>query len=100
MGVGMMVGGIILLILGIVAFSYGSSLKSRAEQGLAECQSISGQAGQFLSPDVSQKCQQAQHYAPATQAGYYIGIAFAFVGIGVAIAGAARPGRRGRIEKI
>jgi hypothetical protein len=100
MGVGMIVGGIILLIIGIVTFSYLSNLKSQAEHGLAGCQSILGQAGQFLSPDVSQKCQQAQLYTPVIQAGYYIGIAFAIVGIGVEIAGGLRPGRRGRIEKI
>lgn len=98
----MVVGGIILLIIGIVAFSYLGGLKSEAEQGLSQCQSLLGEAGQILSPDVSQKCQLAQQYTPALQAGYYIGIALAIVGVFVAIAGAFRRGttKRGKIEKI
>lgn len=103
----MVVGGIILLIIGIVAFSYLGGLKSEAEQALAQCQSLLGQAGQFLSPDVSRKCQLAQQYTPAIEAGYYIGIAFAFVGVAVAISGAFRrgngktgTGKRGEVERI
>ncbi len=100
MGAGVVIGGIILIIIGIVASSYLGGIKNQAEQGLAQCQSILGQAGQFLSPDISQKCQQAQQFTPAIQAGYYAGIAFVFVGFSVAIIGALRSGRRGRIERI
>jgi RNA polymerase subunit RPABC4/transcription elongation factor Spt4 len=87
MGVGLVVGGIILLIIGIGVYTYLGSLKNQAEQGLAECQSLLGQAGQFLSPDISQKCQQAQQYTPALQAGYYLGIAFAALGLILVIIG-------------
>ena len=68
--------------------------------------SILGQAGQLFSPDVSQKCREAQVFAPAIQAGYYIGIAFTLGGLFVAIAGAFRigtgtgMGKRGKVEKI
>jgi hypothetical protein len=87
MGIGLLIGGIILLIIGIGAYFYLGSLKTQGEQGLGECQSILGKVGQFLSLDLSQKCQQAQQYTPAIQAGYYIGIAFAVIGFIMAIAG-------------
>jgi RNA polymerase subunit RPABC4/transcription elongation factor Spt4 len=99
MGTGIVVGGIILLIIGIGAYSYLGSLKTQAEQGVAECQSILGQAGQFISPEVSQKCQQAQQFTPAIQAGYYLGIALAIIGFIITIGGgigiALRAARRG-----
>jgi RNA polymerase subunit RPABC4/transcription elongation factor Spt4 len=99
MGAGIVIGGIILLIIGVGAYSYLGSLKTQAEQGVAVCQSILGQAGQFLSPDISQKCQQAQQFTPAVQAGYYLGIALAIIGFIITIGGgigiALRAARRG-----
>jgi RNA polymerase subunit RPABC4/transcription elongation factor Spt4 len=86
MGAGI-VGGIILMIIGIGTYSYLGGLKNQAEQGLSQCQSILGQAGQFFSPEISQKCQQAQQFTPAIQAGYYVGIAFAVIGFIMTIAG-------------
>jgi ABC-type nitrate/sulfonate/bicarbonate transport system permease component len=100
----MFVGGIVLLVIGIGANFYLNNLKSQAEQGLAECQSFLGQAGQFLSPDISQKCQQAQQYTPAIQAGYYASIAFVALGFILAaaagIAMAIRGSKRGRAQRI
>jgi hypothetical protein len=85
MGAGLVIGGIILVIIGIGALSFLGSLKGTAEQGSA--QSL-GQAGQLLSPDLQQKCQQVQLYVPAIQAGYYTGIAFVPLGFVMAIIGA------------
>jgi hypothetical protein len=88
MGIGIIVGGIILLIIGI------GNLKNQAEYGQVQCHSLLGQAGQLLSPNISQKCRQAEQYAPILRIGYFVGIAFGIIGFVITIAGGIGMGIR------
>jgi hypothetical protein len=94
MGAGLIVGGIILVIIGIGAYVYLGNLKNQAEYGQVQCHGLLGQAGQLLSPNINQKCQQAEQYAPILSIGYFVGIAFGIIGFVIAIAGGIGMGIR------
>ena len=79
MGTEIIVGGIALLIIGIGAYVHLGNLKNQAEYGQVQCHSLLGQAGQLLSPNISQKCQQAEQYTPILRIGYFVGIVFGIV---------------------
>lgn len=94
MGAGIIVGGILLLIIGIGAYVYLGNLKGQAEDGQVLCHSLLGQAGQLLSSNIGQKCQQAEQYAPILRIGYFVGIAFGIIGFVIAMAGGIGMGIR------
>jgi hypothetical protein len=94
MGAGLVIGGIILLVIGIGAYVYLGNLKGQAEEGQVLCHSLFGQAGQLLSSNIDQKCQQAEEYAPILRIGYFVGIAFGIIGFIIAMAGGIGMGIR------
>ena len=79
--------GIILLIAGGFAYSYTSSLLPQVQQGRALCQSLLGQAGQLVSPQVSTQCQQAQDFGPMITAAVPISAVLAVLGFMLGILG-------------
>jgi hypothetical protein len=79
--------GIILLITGGFAYSYTSSLLPQVQQGRALCQTLLGQAGQLVSPQVSSQCQQAQDFGPMITAAVPISAILAVLGFMLGIMG-------------
>lgn len=51
-----LIGGIVALIIGIILAVGGSAAKSYSSSDTSLCGSYAGQAGQFLSQDVRDRC--------------------------------------------
>ncbi len=56
---GLTIIGIAILVIGIVVFATGSYIYSVQSSNVQQCQSFTGELGQFLDPEVSDACRTA-----------------------------------------
>ncbi len=74
MRVGLLIGGIILMIIGVIAYF-------SVQQSISDCGSFIGQLGRAFSSTVAQRCQTSQ-FIQLGGAGLFV------IGLGLTIGGA------------
>jgi uncharacterized membrane protein len=51
--------GIVIVVIGIVVFATGTYVYSIQSRNIQQCQSLTGELGQFLDPEISDVCRTA-----------------------------------------
>ena len=90
MGKGLTIGGIIILIVGIIVFAIGTYIQSVQSSNVQQCQSFTGELGQFFSPENSDVCQRAPSLLMMSLTGIVAGIVMIVIGGVLSAVGAIR----------
>ena len=90
MGKGLTIGGIVILVIGIFVLIFGTYVQGVQSRNVQECQSFSGELGQFFSPENSDICQRAPSLLMMSLIGIVAGIVMIVIGGVLSAVGAIR----------
>lgn len=90
MGKRLTIGGIIILAVGIIVFGIGINIHSVQSSNVEQCQSFTGELGQFFDSENSDICQRAPSVLMMSLMAIVAGIAMIIIGGILSAVGAIR----------
>jgi uncharacterized membrane protein len=82
--------GIVIVVIGIVVFATGTYVYAVQSSNIQQCQSLTGELGQFLDPEVSEVCRTAPSSITMSLIAVIAGIVMIAIGGVLSFVGALR----------